>query len=257
MNKPIYRHLSDLKWRSYPRKVLMQRITQMNVIPDILPSIDPTYNTVTRFSTPTRQHKVPHGDFVDSLISENAPILSIQPFDRGERLVSIAVVNADVPNVEKDGFDYRCHFLACNVPISPTQTSVNLADLNSETQVLQSWLPPYVQKGLSYQRHAIFILEQDSTILSSQYTQPGGPTLDVAKIRSQKPQMTERDNFILRSFVDTLRLKPVGVDLFRAQWDEGTAEVMIRHDIVGSDVEFKRKRIDPLPYQRLKGERFR
>ena len=42
MNKPIYRHLADLKWRSHSRQILMQRINQMDVVPDILPAVDPT-----------------------------------------------------------------------------------------------------------------------------------------------------------------------------------------------------------------------
>lgn len=50
---------------------------------------------------------------------------------------------------------------------------------------------------------------------------------------------------------------PFGVHLFRTQWDDGTAGVMQRAGIPGWDVEFKRKRIDPLPYKRLKEERYR
>ena len=257
MNKPIYRHLADLKWRHYPRKVLMQRISQLNVVPDVLPTIDPTYSTAIRFTTPTRRFKVPHGDFVHSSVSEHAPTLDIQPYDKGERLVSIAVVNPDVANVEKDGFDYRCHFLACNIPISPSQTSVDLRELDPESQVLQSWLPPYVQKGLPYQRHAVFILEQGAAIQNPHHTSPGAlPKIDLAKLKTHRPDIAQREGFILRSLVDKLRLKPVGVDIFRSQWDDGTADLMRKYGIVGGDVEFRRKRVDPLPYQRLKGSRF-
>lgn len=260
MNKPIYRHLADLKWRQYPRKVLMQRITQMDVVPDVLPTIDPSYSTAIRFNTPTRRIKVPHGDFVHSSVSEHAPSLTLQPYDKGERFVTIAVVNPDVPNVEKDGFDYRCHFLACNIPVSPSQTSVDLSTLDAETQVLQPWLSPYVQKGLPYQRHALFVLEQDAAILNKNYTKQTRetklPTIDIAKLKTHEPGFAHREDFILRSLVDKLRLRPVGVDFFRSLWDDGTADIMQKYGIVGEDVEFKRKRVDPLPYQRLKGSRF-
>jgi large subunit ribosomal protein L35 len=253
MNKPIYRHLADKKWREYNRKVLMQRITQMTVIPDVLPHIDPTYSTDVWFS----QHKVPHGDFVFSTTSETPPTLNIQPYDKGQRLVSIVVINPDVPNVEKDGFDYRCHFLACNIPLSPTQTRIDLSKLNAETQIIQPWLPPYVQKGLPYQRHALFIFEQNATATRPEYLQNAGDaTLDLRKLRELLPQFWQREDFILRSFMDKLRIKPVGVDLFRAKWDEGTRGVMERSGVIGADVEFKRKRVEPLPYQRLKGDRF-
>ena len=80
--------------------------------------------------------------------------------------------------------------------------------------------------------------------------------LDTALIRANG-RNTRREGFDLRGFVQNHGLKSVGVDLFRTVWDEGTAGVMRRAGIVGGDVEFKRKRVDPLPYKRLKGERYR
>lgn len=248
MNKPIYRHLAHLQWSSYKRKVLMQRITQMNMIPDVLPTIDPSVSTILRFG----RKKVQHGDFVLSTLSERPPNFTIQPYDAGERLVSIAVVNPDVPNVEKDGFEYRCHFLASNLTLSPTETEVDLSTLDPETQVIVPWLPAYAQKGLPYQRMCIFILQQHPP---GSLSSVADGRLDLEEIK-QKEKYTTREGFNLRSFVDTNRLKPVGADLFRTQWDEGTAGVMARAGIVGADVAFKRKRIEPLPYKRLKGERF-
>jgi len=246
MNKPVYRFLADLQWRSYKRTLLLQRIEQMNVVPDVLPVIEPTVSTSLSFGP----RKVQHGDFVDSRVSEHAPSFNIQCYDKGKRLVTIAVVNPDVPNVEKDGFDYRCHFLASNIEISPTEPRINLGKLDASSQVILPWLPAYAQKGAPYQRMSIFIMQQpDSDTTGSQ-------TLDAAAIRDAG-RYNQRDGFILRSFVDKFLLKPVGVDLFRAKWDEGTADVMQRAGIVGSDVEFKRKRIEPLPYQRKNGDRYR
>lgn len=237
MDKPIYRYLADKKWRQYDRMIIMQRITQMNVVPDVLPAIDPTLNVDISFGP----RDVQSGEFVDSRVSEVPAHLNIQPYNKGERYVSIAIVNPDVPNVEADGFDYRCHFLASNVKISPTQTSVSLAKLNDD-QVILPWLPAYTQKGLAYSRMSVFVLEQKD-----------GQILD-AKALSQR---YEHDDFILRSFVDRHVLKPVGVNLFRSRHDEGTAGVMQRAGIPGGDVEFKRKKIEPLPYKKLPGSRYR
>lgn len=332
MSKPIYRHLSDLKWRSHKRMVLMQRIEQMKVVPDVLPAIDPKVSTKLTFG----KTNIPHGDFVLAQTSEKPPRLEIQSYEKGRKLVSIAVVTPDVPNVEKDGFDYRCHFLAVNVPISPTKPIVDLGKLSRETQVIQPWLPPYSQKGAPYQRLAVVILEQPSSVPASTEAaqnvseatssdlvesetadvkdalveasseQASSAEMSSAEAPSTKPstaapdtigaaageaakpapnvkkppsesvapytpvperlnpfaikddaRYTTRQNFILLSFATKYRLKPIGVDLFRAQWDETTGRIMRKHKIVGSDVEFKRKRVDPLPYQRLKGSRFR
>lgn len=252
MTKPIYRHLADKKWRSYERNLLIQRITQMNVVPDILPTIDPIVSTKLTFANPSHPNKkrnVQHGEIVDSRISEYPPTLNIQSYDKGEKLVTIAIVNPDVPNVEKDGFDYRCHFLACNIPISPTQTTVDLAHLSMEEQVVLPYLPAYAQAGLPYQRMAIFVLEQ---------AQGGDARLVIGTVKSAREGVfAKREDFILTSLREEFALKAIGVHLFRTEWDEGTAGVMSRARLVGSDVEFKRKRIEPLPYKRLKEERYR
>jgi len=248
MNKPIYRHLADKQWRTYKRRLLMQRITQMNVVPDVLPAIDPIVSTT--LSWPKYTKKIQHGDFVSSLVSEQPPILKIQPFDKGDRLYTIAVVNADVPDVQKDGYTYRCHFLASNIEVSPTNTVVPLSSLSETNQVILPWLPAYSQKGIEYQRMSIFVLEQPKSDTG------GSLTLDVASIKTVG-RHNKREKFILRSFADKYHLKAVGVDLFRTRWDEGTAEVMRRAGIVGWDVEFKRKRVEPLPYKRKDGERYR
>ena len=256
MNKPIYRHLAEKKWRSYERKLVVQRITQMNIVPDILMALNPTVATRLTFNG----EKVRHGDFVSSAVSEAPPALTIQPYSRDEKLVTIAFISPDVPNVEKDAFDYRCHFLASNIPISLAETYVELGALDTTTQVIIPWLPPYSQKGAPYQRIAVFVLEQFSP------TGSAAQRLDLAAVRQagrydtrrkEFNPYTKREDFILRSLIDRYHLRPIGVDLFRTVWDDGTAGVMERAGIVGADVEFKRKRIEPLPYQRLKGERYR
>ena len=205
----------------------MQRITQMNVVPDILPKVDPTADVRLAFG----RRKVSPGDFVESRVSERPPHLRVQVFDKGERLVSVAVVDPDVPDVERDNFQYRCHFLACNIPLSPASTSVALAQLSDETQTLLPWLPPHAQKGTPYHRLSVFVLQQKP-----------GAALDAPAVRAK----AERDGFKLRSFVDKNGLVPIGTHLFRTRWDEGTEAVMKRAGIEGADVEFKRAAIEPL-----------
>lgn len=269
MNKPIYRYLADRDWRSYKREMLMQRIEQMTVTPDVLARIDPTLETILSFPAPGNTHRrrmVQHGDFVDSRVSETAPQLQIRKFDKGEKLYTIAVINSDVPNVKRDGFEYRCHFLACNVPISPTKGFVHFEKLDQENQVVLPWLPAYAQKGAPYQRMSIWVLEQppaEEVAAGSGEVSPS-KIIDLPQTTSKShsqhkanKKFIERDGFVLRGLADRYCLKPVGVDLFRTQWDEGTAGVMRRAGIVGWDVEFKRKRIGPLPYKRLKEERYR
>jgi large subunit ribosomal protein L35 len=240
MNKPIYRYLADKKWRKYKRLVLEQRLTQMHVVPDFLPTIDPVVDVDLGFGRKT----VAPGEFVESSISEKVPRLTVQSFDQGEKLVSVVIVDGDVPVPEKDSFTSRCHLIASNISISPTQTSIpliqiaqqdNKAEDPAARRIAVPWLPPWAHRGAPYHRLAVFVLEQSD-----------GKALDVAQLAK-----TKRDGFFLRSFVDRNKLKPIGAALFRTKWDDSMAGVMQRAGLGDqTDIEFKRKRIEPLPYKR-------
>jgi len=238
MNKPIYRYLADRKWKEYRRRVLVQRIEQMNIIPDVVPHFEPTADVKLAFGS----RNVQPGDFVDSTVSETPCRLNVQLFDRGERLVTIAVVDSDVPNVEKNNFDYRCHFLASNISISPTSPSINLAKLSADSQVVLPWLAPFAQKGSPYHRLSILILQQKDNIPVD---------INIAKLKAH------RDGFVMRSFMTRHLLKPFGVTLFRSKYDEGTAGVMTRAGAEGADLELKRVKVEPLPYKRRNPSSFR
>lgn len=225
MSKPIYRFLADRKWREYHRKINVQRIMQFGVVPDLLPTFDPTASVSLAFRT---RHVGP-GEFVESRISEVMPRLKVQVFDKGERFISIVVIDGDVPDAELDGFKTRCHYLAMNVHISPTETSVPLSHIKGDNQMVLPWLPPFAQKGSPYHRYAIFVLQQKEEITAEAFE----------KIK----QKSKRDEFSLRSLVSRAALHPIGATLFRSIWDEGTAGVMERAGQPGADIIFKRKRV--------------
>ncbi|KAI9678629.1 MAG: hypothetical protein M1817_005686 [Caeruleum heppii] len=234
MSKPIYRYLANKQWRSYRRPLLMQRITQMNVTPDIIPRMNPTADVRLAFG----RRNVQPGDFVDSRVSEQPGKLRVQVFDKGERRISVAVIDPDVPDLATDRFGYRCHYLAVNIPVSPTSPAVPLSRPSETSQMVMPWLPPYVQKGMPYHRLAVFVLEH-----------PSHHELDASSLK----ETSRRDGFNLRSFVDKHHLRPIGVGLFRSQWDEGTASIMSRAGIKGAEVEYVRPRVEslkPKPFPR-------
>jgi large subunit ribosomal protein L35 len=237
MSKPIYRYLAQKKWAKYQKLLIEQRIDQFNIVPDLLPHFQPTADVSLAFG----RRSVAPGEYVDSRVSELPAKLKVQVFDKGERLVTIAVVDTDVPVPEEDWYTSRAHYLACNIPLSPTQTSIPLSFAKPESQLVHSWLPPFAQKGTPYHRYSIFVLEQ-----------PAGVTLDPATLIAHAKN--KRDGFHLHGFVDRYGLKPIGLGLFRAKWDEGTFGVMTRHNIEGRDVEYKRKKIEALkPKQKARG----
>jgi len=236
MSKPVYRYLADRRWRAMERKITMQRISQFFIVPDMLPKLEPTADVKLFFD----RQKISPGEILDSRITEMPPRLRLQVFDKGERLVTVVVVDGDVPDPENDNFSRRCHFLAANIPWDPTQTSMPLSRL----QPAVPWLPPTSQKGAPYHRLAIFVLEQRAG--------PAAP-IDAAKL-TKLYDGAGRDGFSLKSFRDKFGLSPVGFTMFRTVWDEGTAGVMERHGIPGADVEFKQPRIHSLkPPRKARG----
>lgn len=228
MNKPIYRALAEKKWRSYDHRLITQRIKQFNIVPDILPKLEPTADVQLFF----RQSKVAPGAIVDSLTSESAPRLRVQVFDKGDRLITVVVLDSDVPEVESDGFTKRCHYLAANIPLSPTDTSLPLSKIMAEDQLAVPWLPAFSQKGAPYHRVGVYLLEQKP-----------GEKVDVSKL---KELYSGRDGFSLKSMRDKFGLTPFGFTMFRSVWDENTAAVMARHGIPGADVELRPTRVHSL-----------
>ncbi|KAF7544469.1 hypothetical protein G7Z17_g9926 [Cylindrodendrum hubeiense] len=228
MNKPIYRYYAEKKWRSYDHRLITQRIKQFKIVPDVLPKLEPSADVQLYF----RKLKVPPGTIVDSLVSENPPRLRVQVFDKGERLVTVVVVDSDVPDPENDGFTKRCHYLAANIPLDPTDTSLPLSRIKGEDQLAVPWMPAFSQKGATYHRLGIYLLEQKP-----------GEKVDVAKL---KELYSGRDGFSVKSLRDKFSLQPFGFNLFRSVWDENTADVMARHEIPGADLEFRPTRVHSL-----------
>ncbi|KAI5790136.1 phosphatidylethanolamine-binding protein [Geopyxis carbonaria] len=219
-NRPVYRFLMDRKWREYRRPVLMQRLTQMHVMPDVLPKIDPIVDVQVRF----QGRDVQPGAFVDSAQSERPPTFKVIPFQQGQMLCTVAIVDPDVPDFQNDKFNYRLHWLVSNIPISPTQTQA-IGTQAKPSDTLVEWLPPHVQKGSPYHRYAMLVFRQPGKIDS---TTLGGEI--------------KRDGFNLRSFQAKQNLENIGAFMWRAQWDDNMKDVMQRNALPGWDMMFVRQK---------------
>ncbi|CAK7220030.1 mitochondrial 54S ribosomal protein YmL35 [Sporothrix bragantina] len=276
MSKPIYRHLAEERWRGRPFRIVQQRIEQFHLAPDLLPpaKLQPNADVELFF----RSYKVAPGAIIDSLISEVCPRLRVQVFDRGTRLLTVAVVDADVPDLEKDGFQRRCHFLATNIPVAPTDSSVPLSRLDPTSQLVLPWLPAFAQKGSAPHRLAVFVLEQkpaetnvatagasdenrstriDTAALQKSFASDPASVIaatDDADGNASSSITSARDGFSINSFVNKHGLTVVGCTLFRTEWDAGTAGVMERAGVPGADVELKPVRLPSLkPPRKARG----
>lgn len=219
-------------------KVLAQRVQQFHIVPDVLPQFDPKMDVQLSF----HGYKVTPGETVDSLVSEAPPNLRVQVFDNKERLVSVVVLDSDVPDTENDAFVNRLHFMAANVPLSYATKNISLSRLSggSKDHLAVPWLPPTSNEGAPYHRLSVWLLEQRD-----------GEKLDVEKLSRS---YSKRDGFDLRNFRGMYKAEPFGFNLFRTEWDEGTPKVMERHGIPGADLVFRRKRVHSLkPPKKARG----
>ncbi len=214
----------------------------MHIVPDVLPTISLTADVALLFA----HSPIEPGEFVHSSMSAQPPKLSVQVFDKGERLVTVVVVDSDVPNLETDGFDSRCHFLAINVPVSPISGGVSLQKLDAgegSGKVVLPWLAPTAMKGSPYHRLSVFVLQQGD----------GKMKIDVAEAVVK----WKRQGFSMRKLVQRYGLTPIGASLFRTQWDDGMDEVMAGIGDKGAEMELRRRRVEPLPYKKKDGARYR
>jgi large subunit ribosomal protein L35 len=224
MSKPIYRHFAEEKWRSMAYKILAQRVQQFHIVPDVLSRFDPKMDLQLSF----HGYRVDPGEIVDSLVSEAPPNLRVQVFDGKERLVSIVVMDSDVPDPEKDAFGRRLHFMAANVRLTCLTKNISLKRVaEADGQLAVPWLPPFSQEGAPYHRLSVWVLEQDRR-------------LDVEKL---KEAYSNRSRFSMQSLRSRFHVQPFGFNMFRAIWDENTAKVMERNGIPGAEVIYRRKRV--------------
>lgn len=239
MRKPIYRHLAREKWLKRPYKILAQRVEQFHIVPDVLPRFNPKMDVQMAW----HRLQIKPGEMVDSLVSETPPNLRVQVFDSQPRLVSIVVMDSDVPNAEDDSFDRRLHYMAANIPLDCLTKNISLNLLASKhgERIAAPWLPPFSQEGAPYHRLSIWIMEQRDA-------QP----VDVEYMR--KVYAADRDGFRLLDFMRMFQVKPFGFNMFRSEWDANTAAVMARHGIPGAEIVFRRTRIRSLkPPKKARG----
>ncbi|KAF8451872.1 phosphatidylethanolamine-binding protein [Terfezia claveryi] len=228
-NKPIYRHLLDKKWRSLARPTLIQRLTQLRLTPDILPTLNPLVDISLRF----HGRSVKPGTILPTLRTESPPTVKITPFQptHSPMLCTLAVVDPDVPDPARNGFKYRLHWLVQNVPISFTQTqAIGYPAPKNAADVVVPWLPPHVQKGIKYHRYGLFVFKQDRRI-------------DGEKARGKLTDGKggwKREGFVLRSWQAKMGLEAIGAAVWRNEWDEGTRVVMERHGLDGADMMWGR-----------------
>ncbi|GAA5908745.1 hypothetical protein JCM6882_008194 [Rhodosporidiobolus microsporus] len=200
LSKPVYRQLAQRAWRTQgDLAILMQRVTQMHVTPDLLPSISPVADVRIHVGG----EAIEPGSFAKPGQTREGIEVSAQVYHPEERLYTLLVVDPDVPDEANQSFTSFAHLLIPNISLSAASPST--LPLSSAPSTLP-FVPPHPQNGTPYHRYTVLLLEQSSSL-----------SLDAASI--------ERRGFSTREFVKEHGLKAAGVSFFRQVWDKDVSKI--------------------------------
>ncbi|EAU80267.2 hypothetical protein CC1G_13488 [Coprinopsis cinerea okayama7 len=260
MNIPSHRHLVEQKWRKDgDLDLLMERIYQMKVVPDVLPVIRPSLDLHLATQAPSRLTPtfktvklVEPGVFLAPRLTVEPPRLYANVFHTDTRLYTLMLVDPDVPDESTASYTTYLHWLQPNVPLTATHTS-QILDLNNHTK----YIPPHPQRGTPYHRYTVLLLPQPP-LEGGEYTKnvearanPGVPTskkLDIPVVSD-----AERLGFNVRQFCQTWGLDAStggGLHMFREVWDEEVSKIY--KDVLGQEEPRYGRIPKPDPYAELK-----
>ncbi|WWC91934.1 uncharacterized protein L201_006886 [Kwoniella dendrophila CBS 6074] len=214
MNKSIYRWLSEQKWKKEGGlDLLMQRLLQMNIVPDLLHSLPPTSPLTLSTSTSSDKTIEPGSIQMPSIFS-NPPILKSQLYhhpslptsnsSNPEALHTLLVIDPDSPSHETHSFQQRLHYLKTDIPLSVLSGELNLLDSSVNGKEVLKWESPAPEQGTPNHRYVFLLFRQPSSSSSS----------------SSEVEM-KRDGFDLRDYLSRNQLNSndlVGIDMFRSKW---------------------------------------
>ncbi|KAI0727645.1 PEBP-like protein [Fomitopsis betulina] len=221
MQLPIYRHLTEKRWREDGAlDLLMERIHQMHVVPDLLPDLHPTIDLRLNFPeappkdvyrrsrVKRRYQKVDPGMYLLPEQTWRSPALYTTVWHTDTRLYTLLMVDLDVPDEDNQTFQSYLHWMHPNIPLSATSTSP-LAIPHPHTH----YIPPHPQQGTPYHRYVVLLLPQASP------TEP---------IKLPNIPEAERLGFNFRAFADEHGFdgsKGGGAHMWREVWDETVSKI--------------------------------
>jgi large subunit ribosomal protein L35 len=216
MTKTVHRHLLEQRWREDgPLDLLMERIHQMHVVPDVIGSFHPSLDL--RLVTPgncgtTERYRsdkplpVEPGVYLLPQQTRVPPRLYPVVYHDETRLYTLLMVDPDVPDEANQTYQTYVHWLKPNIPLSALSSSAQLANLNTHTP----YIPPHPQRGTSYHRYTTLLLPQRFRIS--------------VPVLSQK----QRCGFDVRTFIEKYKFedsKGGGIHMFREVWNEEVSNI--------------------------------
>lgn len=215
MSKAYYRYLSKKDFKQRRVEKLMERLTQMNVIPDIVPPFTPSVELVVDFPADDLADKdsekavrpVIPGSYVRVGLSMGRPAIDVKIFEPQESLYSLMIVDPDVPDAATQRYKPYLHYLGRNLKLSATTTPEQLNQQLDGGAV--AYVPPHPAQGSDYHRYTVLLVKQGSEFGAE----------------------VSRDGFNAREYVEQVQGEPVGAHMWRAVHDSDSSKVYAQLNI--------------------------
>ncbi|CCE79683.1 Piso0_001765 [Millerozyma farinosa CBS 7064] len=229
---PVYRKYLEQKWKEYDLPVTMQRLEQLHVIPDTMPTLDPKANVKVKFGHNTEPELagwITPGRLLPSFAVSSPPTISVQEFDgvNDNSLYSVILVNPDTPDVPANSFKTSLHYGLCNISLNYVENTIKPLDLflNPANRVFKEYVPLLPEKNAQVQRACLWVFRQERELSNVQFSS---------------------DNFDIRAFAQENALTAVGAHVWRQQFDRSVNGLREKYGLEKGRVFHRVRRPYPL-----------
>lgn len=234
MTQPIYRKLLKEKWKDHDLMLLMQRLEQLHVIPDTLPTLDPKVDVKVKFSHNIEEEFkdwIVPGTILPCFAVAKPPVIKIQEFDEiknDNALYTVLLVNPDTPDLANNSYSTTLHYALTNVSLNHTDNTIDVSKFlkQGDEIILKDYLPLTPEKNINNQRACLWVFRQNGEL--------------------NKDVQVERENFDIRGFVESNKLLPIGAHVWRQQFDRSVNEVREQYGLGKGRVYYKTRTLIPM-----------
>lgn len=230
--QPVYRQFLKQKWESYALMVTMQRLEQLRVIPDTLPTLEPAVDVQVKFAHNTKSEFsdwVEPGTVLPAFAVARPPTIKVQEFfrpDDASGLYTVLVVNPDTPDLATNSYSTTLHYGLANVPLDYANNTISAASLLARPEsVFSPYVPLVPEKNGGVQRACLWVFRQ------------AGPIA---------PAAVEREAFDIRAFSAEHGLSAVGAHVWRQQFDRSVGRVRAEYGLPKGSVYHRVRGTQPL-----------
>jgi large subunit ribosomal protein L35 len=160
MDQAVMRHLAEQAWRKEGGlDLLMQRIHQMGVVPDVVPTVSTGRGTsnVQPLTMRVGGAVVEPGSILSTDNLASVPEITVQLLRLGAETYSLFIIDADAPSHETHSYAQRLVAWKIGIPLTVSDGHVNLLASDIGTDRIP-YSQPTPEKGTGKHRYVVVVL---------------------------------------------------------------------------------------------------